>query len=105
MQSIGEVELKFTSKNVVTLTNVLFVQKVRKNLVSGNLLSKFNFRLVMRLTNLSYPRVVLFVGKGCLCHGMLKLNVLAISNKNDAISSYLIKSSFSLWHNRPDHVN
>ena len=44
---IGNVKLKFTSGGILTLTNVFYVPKVRKNLVSGDLLNKFGFKLVL----------------------------------------------------------
>ena len=42
----GKVLLKMTSGKVLTLTNVLYVLEVRKNLVSGSLLSKNGFCIV-----------------------------------------------------------
>ncbi|KAL5842794.1 hypothetical protein ACOSQ3_013397 [Xanthoceras sorbifolium] len=38
--------LKFTSEKIMTLVDVLYVPKIRKNLVSGALLSKKGFKLV-----------------------------------------------------------
>lgn len=38
-------ELKFTSGRVLTLNDVYHVPKVRKNLVSGSLLTKLGFKL------------------------------------------------------------
>ncbi|XP_074579060.1 uncharacterized protein LOC141835562 [Curcuma longa] len=42
----GKVVLKMTSGKELTLNNVLYVPEVRKNLVSGSLLSKHGFRIV-----------------------------------------------------------
>ena len=42
----GKVILKMTSGKELTLNNVLYVPEIRKNLVSGSLLSKHDFRLV-----------------------------------------------------------
>ena len=49
---IGDVELKFSSGSILMPTNVFYVPKVRKNLVSGGLLNKFGFKLVLRLISL-----------------------------------------------------
>ena len=87
VQGIGEVELKFTSNNVVTLTNVFYVQKVSKNLVSASLLNKFDFKLVFEVDKFILSEGGMFVGKGYPCNGMFKLNVFAIrNNKNDMVS-------------------
>ena len=42
---IGDVELKFSSGSILMPTNVFYVPKVKKNLVSS-LLNKFGFKLV-----------------------------------------------------------
>ena len=38
--------LKMTSENELTLTNVLYLLEIRKNLVSSSLLNSHGFRLV-----------------------------------------------------------
>ena len=57
------------------LTNVFYVSKVRKNLVSGGLLNKFGFKLVFEVDKFVLSKGGMFVGKGYLCDGMFKLNV------------------------------
>ena len=42
----GKVDLKLTSGKELTLNEVLYVPDIRKNLVSGSLLSKHGFRIV-----------------------------------------------------------
>ena len=42
----GKVVLSITSGKELTLTNVLYVPEIRKNLVSGSLLNGHGFRLV-----------------------------------------------------------
>ena len=49
--------LKMTSRNELTLTNVLYVHETRKNLVSGSLLNNHGFRLVFESSGLYYPKV------------------------------------------------
>ena len=71
-----------------------------------SLLNKFGFRLVFYADKLVLSKSGMFVGKGYLCNDMFKLNVLAITNnKNNVIFVYLVKSFFSLCHNRLSHVN
>ncbi|XP_022040974.1 uncharacterized protein LOC110943541 [Helianthus annuus] len=50
--------LKMTSGKELTLTNVLYVLDIRKNLVSGWMLNKFGFRLVLNRTILFLLDVV-----------------------------------------------
>jgi len=104
VKGIGNVELKFTSRKIVTLTNVFYVPEVRKNLVSGSLLNKFGFRLVFEADKFVLSKGGMFMGKGYACEGMFKLNVLAISNKN-VVSAYIVESSLFLWHHRLGHIN
>ena len=86
VQGIGEVELKFTSDNVVTLTNVFYVSKVNKNFVSASLLNKFDFRLIFEVDKFILSEGGIFVGKGYPCNGMFNLDVLVIrNNKNDTV--------------------
>ncbi|KAL6344924.1 hypothetical protein AAG906_006685 [Vitis piasezkii] len=89
----GKVILKMTSGKKLTLTNVLYVPEIRKNLVSSNkfILSKSG----------------MYVGKGYMSDGMWKLNVMTIikSNMNKASTSTYMLESSNLWHGRLGHVN
>ena len=104
VKGIGNVELKFTSWKIVTLTNVFYVPEVRKNLVSGSLLNKFGFKLVFETDKFVLSKGGMFVGKGYACEEMFKLNGLAISNKN-VVFVYIVESSSFLWHHRLGHIN
>ncbi|XP_022031771.1 uncharacterized protein LOC110932823 [Helianthus annuus] len=70
----GTVILKMTSGKELTLTNVLYVPEIRKNLVSGWMLNKFGFRLVFESDNFVLSRRGMFVGKGYAHNGMFKMN-------------------------------
>ena len=58
-----KVVLKMTSRKELTLTNVLYVPEIRKNLVSGSLLNNHGFQMVFSLKNLYYPKVECMSGK------------------------------------------
>ena len=45
----GKVVLKMISRKELTLSNVLYVLEIRKNLVFGTLLNSYGFRLVFKL--------------------------------------------------------
>ena len=93
--------LKFTFGKVVTLTDVLHVPEIRKNLVSGPILRKKGFKLVFESDRFILTKVGMYVGKGYLAEGLFKRNVLVtntiINNKN---TFAYIFSSFVLWHAR-----
>ena len=48
----------------LTLTNVLYVPEINKNLVSGSLLNSHNFIWFLSQINLDYPKVECMSGKG-----------------------------------------
>ena len=88
---------------------MLHVPDIRKNLVSGPLLSKNGFRLVFESDKFVLTKSGMYVGKGYLSDGLFKLNVMTIvppevMNKNNTSSAYIVESSY-IWHGRLGHVN
>ena len=106
----GKVVLKMTSSKELTLNDVLHVPKIRKNLVSGSLLSKKGFKLVFVSDNFILTKNGMYVGKGYMSNELFKMNVMTvvppiknINNKNTS-STYMLESS-NMWHGRLGHVN
>lgn len=97
----GNVELQFTSGKKLTLTNVLHVPEIRKNLVSASLICKSGIKAVFESDKLILSKNGAFVGKGYACDGMFKLSIL-INNMNN--SAYIVES-FDVWHARLAHLN
>ena len=102
----GTVILKMTSGKNLTLKNVLYVPDIRKNLVSGSLLNKHGFRIVIESDKVILSKSGMFVGKGYLTDGLFKLNVMSVKDDNEMknSSAYLLESP-NLWHARLGHVN
>ena len=102
----GNVMLKFTFGKVVTLTDVLHVPEIRKNLVSVPILSEKGFKLVFESNRFILTKAGMYVGKGYLAEGLFKLNVLVTNtiNNNKNTFAYIV-DSFVLWHPRLEHVN
>ncbi|XP_076940279.1 uncharacterized protein LOC143609401 [Bidens hawaiensis] len=71
----GDVVLKWTSGKELTLNKVLYVPEIRKNLVSGWMLNKHGFRLVIESDKFVLSKNGMFVGKGYADNAMFKLNV------------------------------
>ena len=103
----GKVVLKMTSGKELTLTKVLYVPEILKNLVSGSLLNSHGFRLVFKSDKFFLSKSRMYVGKGYISGGMWKLNVMTIikSEMNKVSSSAYILGSSNLWHGRLGHVN
>ena len=91
----GEVELKFTSRRMLTLKGVLYTPSIRKNLISSFLLNKVGFKQTMDSNNYVITKNGLFVGKSYAYDGMFKLNVE--NNKTSTNSLYML-SSINFWH-------
>ena len=102
----GNVMLKFTFGKVVTFTDVLHVPEIRKNLVSGPILSEKGFKIVFEYDRFILTKAGMYVGKGYLAEGLFKLNVLVTNtiNNNKNTFDYIV-DSFVLWHARLGHVN
>ena len=85
-----------SSGKELTLNDVLHVPNIRKNLVSGSLLSKNGFLLVFESDKFLLTKSGMLVGKGYLSEGLFKMNVMTIvpinENKNKS-SAYLLESS------------
>ena len=103
----GKVILKMTSGKELTLNDVLHVPEIRKNLVTGSLLSKKGFRLVFEFEKIVLTKSGIYVGKGYMSNGLFKMNVMTIvsdfNNKNTS-SAYMLESS-NIWHGRLRHAN
>ena len=99
----GNVELIFTSGKKITLTNVLHVPDMNRNLVSGDLLGKPGIKSVYESGKLILSRNGVFVGKGYSSEGMVKLCTNDNNNNKNVASAYMV-DSVSLWHSRLAHV-
>ena len=80
----------------LTLTNVLYVPEIQKNLVSGSLLNNHGFRLVFESNKFVLSKSGIYVGNGYMNDDMWKLNVMTIikSNMNkESASTNMLDSS------------
>ncbi|XP_057510960.1 uncharacterized protein LOC130793312 [Actinidia eriantha] len=57
---IGKVVLKMTLGKKLTLNNVLFVPEIRKNLVSGSLLTRHGFRMIFEADRVALSKVGIY---------------------------------------------
>ncbi|RVW65281.1 Retrovirus-related Pol polyprotein from transposon TNT 1-94 [Vitis vinifera] len=98
---IGKVVLKMTSEKELVLTDVLHVPDIRKNLVSGSMLSKNGFKLVFESDKFVLMKNGMYVGKEYMTNVPFKMNVMTVKldfNNNKASTSVYLIESFTLWH-------
>ena len=77
------------------------VPKIRKNLISTNLLCKKGLKIVLECNKVVISKNVVFVGKGYSCDGMLKLSI----NNNKNVFAYIVEPSITVWHSRLGRVD
>ncbi|GKF54542.1 hypothetical protein Tco_0164882 [Tanacetum coccineum] len=103
----GSVVLEFSSGKSITLFNVLYVLKLRKNLISDPVLNKCGYKQVYESDKYILSKCGVFVGFGYYNNGMFMLNLNKVSDDSDSVymssSSTVVNSS--LWHARLGHVH
>nr|GEY21362.1 zinc finger, CCHC-type [Tanacetum cinerariifolium] len=102
----GSVALEFSSGKTITLFNVLYVPKLRKNLVSGPMLNKCGYKQVYEFDKYILSMSGVFVGFGYYNDGIFILNLNKVLDDSDYVymSSFTVVNS-SLWHARLGHVH
>jgi hypothetical protein len=101
---VGMVDLKFTSGKSVELKNVQHAPSIKKNLVSGSLLCRDDFRLVFESNKCVVSQYGTFIGKGYDNGSLFRFSLDDMCNKvvnhvsNDDDES-------NVWHLRLCHVN
>ena len=104
----GVVNITFTSGKTISLFDVLYVPKVRKNLVSSGLLNCMGFKQVIESNKFVLSKCGIFVGFGYYCERVFKLNVVncfASLDKSVFMTSAPNLDNSMLWHNRLGHVH
>ncbi|GKE28994.1 zinc finger, CCHC-type containing protein [Tanacetum coccineum] len=103
----GSVALEFSSGKTITLFNVLYVPKLRKNLLSGPVLNKCGYKQIYESDKYILSKSGVFVGFGYYNNGMFMLNLNKVSDDLDSMymssSSTVVNSP--LWHARLGHVH
>ncbi|GJT88279.1 zinc finger, CCHC-type containing protein [Tanacetum coccineum] len=104
--SKGSVALEFSSGKTITLFNVLYVPKLRKNLVSGPMLNKCGYKQVYESDKYILSKSGVFVGFGYYNSGMFMLNLNKVPDDTDSVyMSYSTVVNSSLWNARLGHVH
>ena len=77
----GTVVLKMTSEKELTLTEVLHVPEIRKNLILGSVLVKKGFKLAFEADKVVLTKSGMYVGRGYMANGLFKMNVMTLTPK------------------------
>ena len=85
------IEVKMSSGKMMILTNVFHAPKIKKNLVSANLLYKSGLKVVLESNKLILSKNGIFVGNGYITDGMYKLSII---NKEVSNCAYIVDSLF-----------
>jgi hypothetical protein len=106
VRGVGMVDLKLTSGKIVQLKNVQHVPSINKNLVSGSLLCKDGFKVVLESNKFVVSKCGQFIGKGYVCGGLFHFLVSDFCNKSvNNIRDGINESDASIWHSCLCHLN
>ncbi|GKD27213.1 hypothetical protein Tco_1233427 [Tanacetum coccineum] len=81
----GSVVLEFSSGKSITLFNVLYGPKLRKNLISGPVLNKCGYKQVYESDKYILSKSGVFVGFGYYNNGMFMLNLNKVHDDSDSV--------------------
>nr|GEV36936.1 zinc finger, CCHC-type [Tanacetum cinerariifolium] len=81
----GSVALEFSYGKTITLFNVLYVPKLRKNLVSGPMLNKYRYKQVYEFDKYILSKSGVFVGFGYYNNGHVNYERMLEMSKDDLI--------------------
>nr|GEY02827.1 zinc finger, CCHC-type [Tanacetum cinerariifolium] len=99
------VVLEFSSKKSI-LFNMLYVPKLRKNLISGPVLNKCGYKHMYEFDNYILSKSGVFIGSSYYNNGMFMLNLNKVPDDSGSVymsSSTIVNSSS--WYARLGHVN
>ena len=100
IKGIGRIDLRMTSGKILTLQGALHVPTLRRYLISESSLLKAGYRIVKESNKFVISKSNIFIGKGCVCDGLFRLNVINSSDNKISISVALNIESCDIWHGR-----
>jgi hypothetical protein len=107
VHGVGRVDLKLTSGKTLSLKNVQHVPEINRNLISGSLLCRDDFKLVFESNKFIVSKFRLFIGKGYDNGDLFRLSVIdACNNMANSLScSEMNVGEAAVWHSRLCHIN
>jgi hypothetical protein len=105
VQGVGMVDLKFTSVKIVQLRNVQHVPSINKNLISGSLLCRVGFKVVLESNKVVVSKLGQFIGKDYECGGLFRFSLSDFCNKSVNHICGSVNDDTSVWHSCLCHIN
>jgi hypothetical protein len=105
VRGVSTVDLKFTSGKIVQLRNVRHVPSMNKNLVSGSLLCRDGFKVVLESNKVVVSKHGQFIGKGYECGGLFRFSLSDFCNKSVNHICVGVNDDTRVWHSRLCHIN
>jgi hypothetical protein len=82
VHGVAMIDLKLTLEKIVQLKNVQHVPSINKNLVSGSLLCRDGFKVVLELNKFIVSNCGQFIDKGYECGGLFRFSISDFCNKS-----------------------
>jgi hypothetical protein len=82
VRGVGTVDLKLTLGKIVQLKNMQHVHSINKNLVSGPLLCRDGFKVVLEPDKFVISKCGQFICKGYVCRCLFQFSVFVFCNKS-----------------------
>jgi hypothetical protein len=106
VHGVGTVDLNLTLGKIVQLKNVQHVLSIKKNLVSGSLLCRDGFKVVLESNKFVVSKYGQIIGKGYVCGSLFRFSVSDFCNKSvKNICDGINESHASMWHSCLCHLN
>jgi hypothetical protein len=106
IRDVDMVDLKLTSGKIVQLKNVQHVPSINKNLVSGSLLCRNDFKVVLESNKFVMSKCGQFIGKCYVCRALFHFLVSDCCNKSvNNICDGINESDGSIWYSHLCHLN
>jgi hypothetical protein len=103
---VDMVNLKLTLGKIMLLKNIHHVPSINKNLVSGSLLCRDGFKVVLESNKFVMSKCGQFIGKGYMCGGSFRFSVSDFCNKVvNSICDGINESDASVQHSHLCHLN
>ncbi|KAL0325009.1 UNVERIFIED_CONTAM: Retrovirus-related Pol polyprotein from transposon TNT 1-94 [Sesamum radiatum] len=102
---VGSVGSEFTSGKTISLSNVLYVPKLRKNLVFGSVLNKYGFREVFESDKYILSKSGVFVGFGYYNNGNKKYFVTFIDDASRVLNERNKVTLYELRYKKKPNLN
>jgi len=98
------IDLRMTLRKVLTFQDVLYVSTLQRNLISESLLLRAGYKIVKESNKFIIFKSNTYIGKGFVCDGLFRVNVVNPFDNEIFIPVALNIESYDIWYERLGHV-